>query len=95
MRLCIKRFYFHVCALFFFRLLLVSPAPKKKKKKKKKRYVSQNLILGILYSLSVFETLYVFYQTLSVTNLVLGGVTFRESRICRGNHMILSAIWNK
>ena len=92
MRLCIKRFYFHVCALFFFRLLLVSPAAKKKKKQ---RYVSQNLILGILYSLSVFETLYVFYETLSVTNLVLGGVTFRESRICRGNHMILSAIWNK
>ena len=25
------------------------------------RYVSQNLILGILYSLSIFETLYVFY----------------------------------
>ena len=84
-----------MCARYFFlRLLLVSPAAKKRKKKKK-RYVSQNLILGILYSLSVFETLYVFHQTLSVTNLVLGGVTFRESRICRGNHMILSAIWNK
>ena len=25
------------------------------------RYVSQNLILGILYSLSIFETLYFFY----------------------------------
>ena len=95
MRLCIKRFYFHVCALFFFSSSSILSRSQKKKKKKKKRYVSQNLILGILYSLSVFETLYVFYQTLSVTNLVLGGVTFRESRICRGNHMILSAIWNK
>ena len=80
-----------MCARYFFFVFkyTVSPAAKKKKQ----RYVSQNLILGILYSLSVLETLYVFfYQTLSVTNLVLGGVTLREPRICIGNHMILSAI---
>ena len=53
-----KRLYFHVCALFFFRLQVHRLS---RSKKKKQRYVSQNLILGILYSLSVLETLYVFF----------------------------------
>ena len=48
-----------MCARYFFFVFkyTVSPAAKKKKQ----RYVSQNLILGILYSLSVLETLYVFF----------------------------------
>ena len=33
-----------------------------------------NLLLSILYSLSIFGTLYVFEKMLSETNLVLGGV---------------------
>ena len=54
---CVKKGYIFMCARYFFFVFkyTVSPAAKKKQ-----RYVSQNLILGILYSLSVFETLYVF-----------------------------------
>ena len=38
-------------------------------------------ILGILYSLSIFETLYIFRLTLSVTNLALEGLSLLLSRI--------------
>ena len=48
-----------MCARYFFFRLQVHRLSCSKKKKQ--RYVSQNLILGILYSLSVFETLYVFF----------------------------------
>ena len=48
-----------MCARYFF--FSSSSTPSLLQQKKKQRYVSQNLILGILYSLSVFETLYVFF----------------------------------
>ena len=66
-----------ICTHYFFLFLSISLSCREQLQ----RYVSQNLILGILYSLSIFETLHVFYQTLSVTNLVLGGVRLLLSRI--------------
>ena len=56
---CVKKGYIFMCARYFFFRLQVHRLSCSKKKKQ--RYVSQNLILGILYSLSVFETLYVFF----------------------------------
>ena len=55
---CVKKGYIIMCARYFS--FSSSSTPSLLQQKKKQRYVSQNLILGILYSLSVFETLYVF-----------------------------------
>ena len=91
MRLCLKRLYFHVCALFFSSSSTLSLPQKITEIRLSKPYSGYSLFFKRIWNSVRF-----FYQTLSVTNLVFGGVTFRESRICiLGNHMILSAIWNK
>ena len=58
---CVTKDNIFMCAryFFFFRVYCLS------RRKQFQRYVSQNPILGILYSLSIFETLYVFNLTLS------------------------------
>ena len=79
-----------MCARYFFVFkYTVSPAAKKKKTEIR---FSKPYSRYSLFFKRIRNSVRFFYQTLSVTNLVLGGVTLRESRICIGNHMILSVI---
>ena len=79
-----------MCARYFFFVFkyTVSPAAKKKTEIRFSKPYSRYS----LFFKRIRNSVRFFYQTLSVTNLVLGGVTLREPRICIGNHMILSAI---
>ena len=79
MRLCYKRYYFHVCALFFLFSSILS--------------LPQKITPGILYSLSIFVTLCVFHSTLRVTNLVLKGVRLLLSRIPPSTASVTAAKW--
>ena len=54
---CVTKGNIFICTHYFFLFLSISLS----RREQLQRYVSQNLILGILYSLSIFETLYVFY----------------------------------
>ena len=80
-----------MCARYFFFRLQVHRLSRSKKKKTEIRF-SKPYSRYSLFFKRIRNSVRFFYQTLSVTNLVLGGVTLREPRICIGNHMILSAI---
>ena len=90
---CVKKGYIFMCARYFFFRLQVHRLSRSKKKKTEIRF-SKPYSRYSLFFKRIRNSVRFFYQTLSVTNLVLGGVTLREPRICIGNHMILSAIWN-
>ena len=90
---CVKKGYIFMCARYFFFVFKYTVSPAAKKKKTEIRF-SKPYSRYSLFFKRIRNSVRFFYQTLSVTNLVLGGVTLREPRICIGNHMILSAIWN-